>query len=274
MYLLQNKSQAFTIFLQFKSLAEKQLGTTLKALQFDNAKEYLTFTPYLTEQGIHHRLTCSYTHEENGTPERKHRHLTETGLTLLASTSLPSNFWGESFNIAAIIINYFPSPALNNISPFEFSFHKNPDYKFLRVFGCGCYPMLRPYNKHKLDFRSHMCLFIGYSSQHKGYKCLSPSGKCYISRHVIFHESVFPYKLLGNPFVSASSPLSSNSTSSNPLLVLFPTTRIFQNDNDTTDLLPNAVHLLIFFLFLFCLFLSNYNSMRCYWLKLNTSRKG
>ena len=38
----------------------------------------------------------------------------------------------------------------------------------------------------------------------------------------------------------ASSPLSSNSTSSNPLLVLFPTTRIFQNDNDTTDLLPNA----------------------------------
>ena len=49
MYLLQNKSQAFTVFLQFKSLVEKQLGTNLKALQSDNAKEYLTFTPYLTE---------------------------------------------------------------------------------------------------------------------------------------------------------------------------------------------------------------------------------
>jgi len=85
-----------------------------------------------------------------------------------------------------------------------------------------------------------MCLFIGYSSQHKGYKCLSPFGKCYIYQHVVFHESVFPYKLPGNPFFSAYSPPSSNSASSNPLLVLSPTTQNFQNDNDTTDLLPNV----------------------------------
>ena len=142
MYLLQNKSQAFTVFLQFKSLAEKQLGTTLKALQSDNAKEYFTFTLYLTEQRIHHRLTYPYTHEQNGTLERKHRYLTEISLTLLASASLPSNFWGESFSTTATIINYLPSPALNNMSPFEKLFHKKPDYKFLRVFGCACYPLL------------------------------------------------------------------------------------------------------------------------------------
>ena len=55
-----------------------------------------------------------------------------------------------------------------------------------------------------------------------------------------FMSQFFPYKLPGSPLVSASSPPSSNSTSSNPLLVLFPTAQNFQNANDTTDLLPNA----------------------------------
>ena len=52
---------------------------------------------------------------------------------------------------------------------------------------------MRPYNKHKLDFRSACCLFLGYSLHNKGYICLSSSGKTFISRHVVFNEDVFPY---------------------------------------------------------------------------------
>ena len=38
------------------------------------------------------------------------------------------------------------------------------------------------------------CVFLGYSSSHRGYKCLHvPSGRLYISRHVIFDENLFPY---------------------------------------------------------------------------------
>ena len=72
-------------------------------------------------------------------------------------------------------------------------FNKSPDYKFLRTFGCACFPFLRPYSTHKLDFRSQECVFLGYSSSHKGYKCLSTSGKIYISKDVIFNEMRFPY---------------------------------------------------------------------------------
>ncbi|KAL5780783.1 hypothetical protein ACOSQ2_011520 [Xanthoceras sorbifolium] len=52
----------------------------------------------------------------------------------------------------------------------------------------------------------------GYSLQHKGYKCLHPSGKVYISRNVIFHEFDFPY-----PTLFSSKSDASNVQSSLPL---------------------------------------------------------
>lgn len=38
------------------------------------------------------RNTCPYTSEQNGLVERKHRYIVESGLTLLAQTTLPLNF--------------------------------------------------------------------------------------------------------------------------------------------------------------------------------------
>ena len=75
-------------------------------------------------------------------------------------------------------------------------------YHFLETFGCACFPLLRPYHTHKLNFRSQECLFQGYSSSHKGYKCLSSSGRVYISKDVLFNELRFPYSEL---FPSSSS---------------------------------------------------------------------
>jgi histone deacetylase 1/2 len=75
-------------------------------------------------------------------------------------------------------------------------FQKVPDYTFFNPFGCACFPLLRPYNAYKFDFRSHECIFLGYSNTHKGYKCLSPNGRIFISKDVLFNEARFPYPLL------------------------------------------------------------------------------
>jgi hypothetical protein len=76
----------------------------------------------------------------------------------------------------------------------EHLFHNKPNYSFLKTFVCTCWPNLRPYNTHKLAFRSMRCVFLGYSSQHKGYKCLEPTnGRVYISHDVVFDETVFPF---------------------------------------------------------------------------------
>jgi len=50
-------------------------------------------------------------------------------------------------------------------SSHEVLFKTKLDYSFLHVFGCACYPFLRPYNKSKFDFRSTMFLFLGYSEK-------------------------------------------------------------------------------------------------------------
>ena len=112
-----------------------------------------------------HRLACPYSHQQNGKVERKHRHLTETGLALLATTSLPLNFWDEVFLIATYLINRLPSYNLSQKSPFELNNYLKPDYSFMKIFCCACYPYLRPYNSNKFDYKSHKCLFLGYAKR-------------------------------------------------------------------------------------------------------------
>ena len=189
---LYNKSEVLTCFVKFKLMAENQFSTTIKQLQSDGGGEYtsLIFQSFLTKHGIVHRKSCPYTSQQNGLAERKLRHILETGLTLLAHSHLSNRYWVDAFLTAVYIINRLPTPILDHMSPFLKLYNKEPDYNNLRVFGCLCYPLLRPQGLHKLEYRSKPCIFIGYS--YAGYRCLDPiTNKVYLSRHVIFYESSF-----------------------------------------------------------------------------------
>jgi len=74
-------------------------------------------------------------------------------------------------------------------------FNKEINYHFFIVFGCACYTHTLPYATNKLQFRSIFCTFLGYSSCHKGYKCLGSNGKIFSSKDVIFDEHTFPFTL-------------------------------------------------------------------------------
>ena len=168
-YFLHAKSQVPAAFQKFKSLAENQTCSKLRSLQSENAREFLCLKQVLDQHGIHHRLICPHTHEQNGVVERKHRHIVDMGLTLLATASLPRRFWVEAFPTSTHIINVLPTPVLHNSNPYTMLFNKNPNYVIFKVFGCACFPLLRPYNRNKFDFHSQQCLFLGYSVTNKGY---------------------------------------------------------------------------------------------------------
>src|SRR4051812_20998031 len=107
---------------------------------------------------------------------------------------MPLKYWDEAFLTVVYLINRLPSKVIQHKTPTELLFKTSPDYSFLRTFGCAVWPNLRPYNQHKLQFRSKQCTFLGYSGLHKGYKCLDIStGRIYISRDVTFDESSFPF---------------------------------------------------------------------------------
>jgi histone deacetylase 1/2 len=166
-------------------------------VQTDWEGEYIKLNKFFSDIGISHRVSCPHTHQQNGTAERKHRHIVETGLTLLAHASVPFRFWSDAFSTACFLINRLPSRVIDMQTPLERLLGEAPDYTFFRVFGCACWPHLRPYNNKKLDFRSKKCVFLGYSSLHKGYKCLHvPTNRLYISRDVVFDEGVFPFSQL------------------------------------------------------------------------------
>lgn len=107
---------------------------------------------------------------------------------------MPLEYWPHACSTAVYLINRLPTPTLNNESPFFKLFGNQPNYQKLRGFGCLCYPWVKPYNKHKLDPKSIPCVFVGYSSAQSAYYCLDPkTNKVYISRHVHFVESKFPF---------------------------------------------------------------------------------
>jgi hypothetical protein len=92
--------------------------------------------------------------------------------TLLIQASLPPRFWAESLHTATYLLNRLPSTASPAPTPHHALFRTPPRYDHLWVFECACYPNTSATASHKLAPRSTRCVFLGYSPDHKGYRCL------------------------------------------------------------------------------------------------------
>ncbi|KAM1674306.1 hypothetical protein ACFX15_039401 [Malus domestica] len=219
LYPLKHKSEVFPIFVQFQALVKNLSRHKIGTLRSDSGCEFISsnFKHHLSLHGIQQQLSCPYTPQQNGCAERKHKHIVETARTLLIASQVPHQFWVEAFLTAMYLINRLPP--VNKSSPWEQFFRKVPDYNSLRVFGCQCFPWLKPYTNSKLEPKSKMCVFIGYSLAHKGYRCLDPfTNRVYLSRHVHFDEQTFPFH---DPYLFKSSPLNTTKVYS-PFSLTFP----------------------------------------------------
>ncbi|KAG8495625.1 hypothetical protein CXB51_013396 [Gossypium anomalum] len=194
LYFIKTKSEVPRCFSHFYKMIQVQFGQSIKMLQTDGGGEFRALSTELARLGVQHRVTCPYTSEQNGVVERRHRHIVKMGLTLLAKASMPLEYWSDAFSHAVHLINRLPTPVLQNFSPYEKLYKVQPDYAQLRVFGSACFPHLRPFQPHKLQFRSSKCVFLGFGSHQKGYRCLAADGRVYVSRHVLFDELEFPFR--------------------------------------------------------------------------------
>lgn len=118
------------------------LTPPLRSIQ-TNWGEFRPLTKSWIDLGVHHRLICPHTQHQNGVIE-----------------GLPTTSLKFSFSIQSCSISLWTT-------------------KFSKLLGPHAFPYLDP-TTHKFDFRSQECLFLGYSTVHKGYNCLFPQGnRCY-----------------------------------------------------------------------------------------------
>jgi hypothetical protein len=109
-------------------------------------------------------------------------------------------YWAESLHAATYLLNLLPTKGHLSLLPHFALFGTTPSYAHLRVFGCACYPNTSATTPYKLAPRYCWCVFLGYFSEHKGYRCLDLSTNCrLVSWHVVFDESSFPFASSDTP---------------------------------------------------------------------------
>ncbi|KAL2243469.1 UNVERIFIED_CONTAM: Retrovirus-related Pol polyprotein from transposon RE1 [Sesamum indicum] len=241
-----------------------------KSQVFPTLKSFLAMS-LCDELGIIHQPSYTYTPQQNGRVERKHRHLLNVARALLFQASLPLKFLGDSIVTATYLINRTPSPILHWKSPFERLHNYPPTYDHLRTFGCLCYATDGCPSKSKFHRRAIKCILLGYAMSQKAYKLFDLNNESIIfSRDVQFFEYIFPFSTSipthemcplplvpshydimqpasshyfdfslvppSIPFISASSPSSAGSPASNPAtLPLRRSSRVSQRPSWLND---------------------------------------
>ncbi|GFQ00342.1 phosphoglucan phosphatase dsp4 amyloplastic [Phtheirospermum japonicum] len=95
-YLLKTNAEALQAFLHFQTLLENQFSAKVKVVQSDYGGEYRSFSRYLQDKEIVHRVSCSYTSQQNGVAERKHRHVIEASPLVSPINSNNTPFTSQS----------------------------------------------------------------------------------------------------------------------------------------------------------------------------------
>ena len=178
-------------------------------------------------------ISPPHTPEHNGIAERHHRHIVETGLALMSHASIPKEYWTYAFVTAVYLINRMPTQNLVFFTLFQKLHGHAPNFHKLRIFGCLCFLWLKPYASHKLDDRSKPCVFLGYSLTQSAYLCLDRTeNRIYTSRHVIFHESVFPFTT-SSQIISEVESIDLHTVSSAHVFVITKPPGFVDKDNPT-----------------------------------------
>jgi hypothetical protein len=97
----KNKSEVFAKFHDFQHHVERLLNRKIKSIQMDWGGEYHKLNSFFARIGISHLVSCPPPpHQQNCAAERKHCHIVDVGLSLLAQASMPLKFWDEAYLMA------------------------------------------------------------------------------------------------------------------------------------------------------------------------------
>jgi hypothetical protein len=193
-YLLKSKDGTLNYFMTYKAKVENQLERKIKRLRSNRGGEYFLgdFFDFCLEHGIIHERTPPYSPQSNGVAERKNRTLTDLVNTMLETSRLSKECWGEAILTACHVLNKVPTKN-KEIAPFEESEKRKLDISYLRTWGCLAKVNVPINRKRKLGTKTVDCVFLGFliiNSRVPGMLV----GTIMESRDATFFENEFPMK--------------------------------------------------------------------------------
>ncbi|GFV26440.1 retrovirus-related Pol polyprotein from transposon TNT 1-94 [Trichonephila clavipes] len=168
---IRNKSDAFHTFIRFQKRAERFLSKKVIAVRTDGGLEFCNknMDNFLTELGIKHEVTNSYTPEMNGVAERFNLTALDGIKTLLKSSEVPHKLWGEALLCFTYAWNRICHKDSNK-TPFEKYSGRKPSILHLKPFGCLAYAGVPKQIRKKFDMRAKIGIMMGYAQRTKGYR--------------------------------------------------------------------------------------------------------
>ena len=196
----------------------RDTGNHLQILRTDGGGKFTSkrFEAYLSQQGVRHEVTAPYSPKQNGFCERDNMTIMEGVRSLLHTSGFPLTFWAEACHTMVYTLNRTGSRLIPGQTPYTLWYGVKPSLEHLRVFGCQVYAYIEKAQRTKLDPKSHLCYFLGYCENTKGYRIWNPvTSKVLICREVTFNEQLL-YK-----HTEESSPSSSSSDTSPTVTLSF-----------------------------------------------------
>lgn len=90
---------------------------------------------------------------------------------MLSHAKLPKMNWAEAVATAAYIQNRMPTSVLEQETPYQRWYDKQPNVSHMTVFGCVACAHVPDTERRKLDKKAVKLRFVGYANKAKGY-CL------------------------------------------------------------------------------------------------------
>lgn len=122
-------------------------------------------------------------------------HILEVARSIMFTNHVPKYLWGEAILTVTYLINRMASLILHFQSPYNLLLQIFLESHILntlplKVFRCSTYVHIHAHLMGKLDPKALKYIFVGYSSNKKGYKCLFPdTHQFYNTIDVIFFEN-------------------------------------------------------------------------------------
>jgi len=116
--------------------------------------------------------------------------------TMIFDAQVPTRFWPEVVATSACLLYRLPSQTLNHQTPLQILATKTniPLVQMLppQVFGCSVFVHIPKANKTKFDPCAKKCVFVGYVTHQKGYRCYNPiTHRVYVTMDCDFLESEY-----------------------------------------------------------------------------------